>query len=88
MPQRVQRAPHLGAVLGGARSDIDDPRNARELIDAWRKEATQRRRAQIRPDDGRGALAPDGAGQPVVLTEFQGDVHNTMSAIERVGLNP
>jgi phospholipase C len=88
MPRRVQRAPHLGSLLGPVRTDIDDPRNARDLMDTWRKEAVQRRRAQRREDGSVGALAPDGAGQPVVLTEFQGDVHNAVTAMKRIGLDP
>jgi phospholipase C len=88
MPVRVQRAPHLGHLLGAARKDIDDPRNVRDLINTWRAEATQRRRAQLRKDGTARALAPDGAGQPVVLTEFQRDVHNAVTAMKRAGLNP
>jgi len=88
MPVRVQRAPHLGGLLGPVRTDIDDPRNARALMNTWRMQATQRRRAQLREDGTPGALAPDGAGQPVVLTEFQGDVHNALTAMKRVGLHP
>ncbi|MDX6705326.1 MAG: phospholipase [Solirubrobacteraceae bacterium] len=88
MPPRVRRAPHLGSLLGPVRTDIDDPRNARDLMDAWRAEATQRRRAQLREDGRTGAVAPDGAGQPVVLTEFQTDVHNAVTAVKRIGLNP
>jgi hypothetical protein len=57
-------------------------------MDAWRAEATQRRRAQLREDGRTGAVAPDGAGQPVVLTEFQTDVHNAVTAVKRIGLNP
>jgi phospholipase C len=88
MPKRVQRAPDLGSVLGPVRTDIDDPRTARDLMNAWRAEAVQRRRAQVRADGTTGALAPDGAGQPVVLTEFQGEVHNALTALKSAGLNP
>jgi phospholipase C len=88
MPPRVQRAPDLGSVLGPVRTDIDDPRTARDLMNAWRAEAIQRRRAQLRADGTTGAVAPDGAGQPVVLTEFQGDVHNALTALKSAGLNP
>jgi phospholipase C len=85
MPRRVQRAPHLGSLIGPVRTDVDDPRNARDLMNAWRAQATQRRRAQA---PGAVAPAPDGAGQPVLLTEFQADVHNATTAMKRVGLNP
>lgn len=85
MPRRVQRAPHLASLLGPVRTDVDDPRNARDLINAWRAQAAQRRRTQAA---GALAPAPDGAGQPVVLTEFQADVHNAATAMKRIGLNP
>jgi phospholipase C len=88
MPRRVQRAPHLGSLLGPVRTDIDDPRNTRDLMDTWRAEATQRRRAQLRDNGTTGALAPDGAGQPVVLTDFQGEIQNVVTAMKRIGLNP
>lgn len=85
LPRRVQRAPHLASLLGPLRTDVDDPRNARDLMSAWRMQAIQRRRSQ---SAGAVAAAPDGAGQPVVLTEFQADVHNAATAMKRVGLNP
>lgn len=49
MPPRVQRAPSLASVLGPVRTDIDDPRTARHLVDAWREEEARRRRAQALP---------------------------------------
>jgi len=76
MPVRVQRAPHLGSILSDeARTDVDDPRNARNLMDAWRLEAAQRRQATIPAGDaaGRRSPAPDGAGHPVILTDFQSE---------------
>jgi hypothetical protein len=85
MPRRVQRAPHLGGLLGPVRTDVDDPRNARDLMNTWRAQAMQRRRAQAA---GALAPAPDGAGQPIVLTEFQADVHNAATAMKDGGLNP
>ena len=88
MPPRVQRAPDLASVLGPVRTDIDDPRTARNLMDAWRKEATQRRRAQVLPDGSSGSLAPDGAGQPIVLTDFQSEINSALAPMRQSGLNP
>jgi phospholipase C len=95
MPGRVQRAPHLGEVLlDTARTDIDSPRNEGNLMEAWRQEA--RRRREIQPDDVRVAQeagvnarskAPDGAGQPVVLTDFQMDWHMVASALKKAGID-
>jgi phospholipase C len=88
MPPRVQHAPHLASVLGPLRTDVDEPRTARDLMDAWRKEAAQRRRAQVLPDGSVGALAPDGAGQPIVLTDFQHEINGALAPMRRSGLDP
>jgi phospholipase C len=86
MPGRVQRAPHLGnVILDAPRTDIDEPRNARELLDTWRAAARQRRTATA---DTRLSLAPDGAGQPLVLTDFQSDWANFALTAKRAGLEP
>jgi phospholipase C len=91
MPTRVQRAPHLGGVLLDApRTDVDDPRNARDLIDAWRQEA-RRRRAALLGDPAAGAAhsaAPDGAGHPLIMTEFQSDWHKFATTMRQVGVEP
>ncbi|MEY2441958.1 MAG: phospholipase [bacterium] len=89
MPARVQHAPHLASVLGPVRTDIDDPRTARDLMDTWRKEAVQRRRAQVLPDGGGiGSPAADGAGQPIVLTDFQREINGALAPMRRAGLDP
>jgi phospholipase C len=92
MPPRVQRAPHLGDVLlDQARTDIDDPRNARELMQTWREEARQRRAAfsaQQRGSDDHLASAPDGAGHPTILTHFQAEWHNFAMTMRERGINP
>ena len=91
MPARVQRAPDLGDVLLDApRTDVDDPRNARDLIDAWRQEA-RRRRAALLGDPTTGAThsaAPDGAGHPLILTAFQSDWHKFATTMRQVGIEP
>jgi phospholipase C len=92
MPARVRTAPHLGAILlDEARTDIDDPRNARDLMDAWRQEA-RRRRAALPPaatpgPDTRSA-APDGAGHPTILTDFQADWQKFAQVMRGAGLQP
>jgi phospholipase C len=82
MPVRVQRAPQLGSILlDEPRTDVDPPRSARNLMEAWRLEARQRRQASIAAGEatgdpsasGRRSPAPDGAGHPVVLTDFQSE---------------
>ncbi len=69
MPQRVQSAPHLGAVLADApRTNIPGTEDVRTAIDAWRAGAQERRRAT---PGSTHSEAPDGAGQPFRLHEFQ-----------------
>jgi phospholipase C len=64
MGTRVAHAPHLGVVLlDEPRSDIPEPEEAREAIDAWSVEARASRRASERgfsaaPDGSRTALRP------------------------------
>ncbi len=92
MPPRVHHAPHLGSILLDApRDDVDDPRNARDLMDRWRAEARRRRLARrldeppIKAGEEVRSPAPDGAGHDVVLTEFQVDWQRTADAL-RTGL--
>jgi phospholipase C len=88
MPLRVQRAPHLGSVLLDApRRDVDDPRNARGLMEAWRAEARRRREALLETDGERRAEAPDGAGHPLVLTDYQSEWQRFAIAMRRAGVD-
>jgi phospholipase C len=95
MPGRVQRAPHLGSLLlDKPRTDIDDPRNAGDLMETWRQEARVRRAAlpadaQTSPEPGAGtrSRAPDGAGHPIVLTDFQAQIHAANSLLRGVGIH-
>jgi hypothetical protein len=88
MPGRVQRAPHLGHVLlDQARADIDDPRNARNLIESWRQDARRRRVAQT-PAAGTLSRAPDGAGHPLVLTDFQAEWQKFALTMKQAGVEP
>jgi phospholipase C len=95
MPGRVQRAPHLGSVLlDRPRDDIDDPRNTRDLMDSWRSEARRRRTAQPAGagtprdvGDGGRSVAPDGAGHPLVLTDFQVEWQRFAALMNRLGVD-
>jgi phospholipase C len=88
MPTRVQRAPHLGSVvLDKPRTDVDDPRNARGLMEAWRAKARTRREALLETPKGRRSQAPDGAGHPLVLTDFQSEWQKFAIAMRRVGVD-
>lgn len=92
MPGRVQRAPHVGDILlDRARTDIDDPRNARDLMSAWREEARLRRASfssRLVSGDERLAVAPDGAGHPTILTHFQAEWHNFAMTMRKRGIDP
>jgi phospholipase C len=89
MPGRVQRAPHLGPVLlDTPRTDIDDPRNARDLIDNWRQEARTRRSAQPMAGVETLSPAPGGAGHPLILTDFQSDWQKFALTMKNIGVNP
>jgi phospholipase C len=84
MPQRVQNAKHLGAVLADEpRTDIDDPAQVRDAIDSWRATAQERRRAA---PEGAPSQAPDGAGQPFRLHEFQEEFMQFAIAMREHGL--
>jgi len=98
MPLRVQRAPHLGSVvLDAPRDDVDDPRNARNLLELWRREARRRREALVpvpapeagsegaEPAQVRVSQAPDGAGKPLLLTDFQEDWLTYALAMRKLG---
>ena len=92
MPGRVRRAPDLaGVLLDEPRADVDDPRNARDLMDTWRQEARRRRMAlpadQVE-GDATASVAPDGAGHPLVLTDFQSDWQKFATTMRNLGVEP
>ena len=69
MGTRVQNARHLGIVLEDApRQDIPAHDEVRSALDVWRAQARADRRAA--PDQA-ASPAPDGAGRPLVLHDFQ-----------------
>jgi phospholipase C len=84
MPQRVQNAPHLGVVLADkARTDIPDTTAVRAAIDNWRASAEERRRAGA---GGAPSEAPDGAGRPFRLQDFQEEFVQFAIAMREHGL--
>jgi phospholipase C len=89
MPPRVHGAPNLGGVLlEQPRDDVDDPRNVRDLMEAWRTEARRRRTTQPVTPDGstERSAAPDGAGHPVVLTDFQVEMQASAIVMKAMGI--
>jgi phospholipase C len=84
MGARVQHAPHLGAALADApRTDIPDHRDAREQIAAWREHARASRRGTAAHGP---SPAPDGAGHPPVLHEFQEEFVRFARLMRHAGL--
>jgi phospholipase C len=65
---RVAAAPHLGVVLEPEpRRDIASHATAQAIIEQWRQQA----RSTRAPASAGASIAPDGAGQPIVLSDFQ-----------------
>jgi phospholipase C len=84
--KRVANSPHLGVLLEDEpRTDIGDHGDAREAIEQWRTNARARRQAA---PQGAPSPAPDGAGQPFRLHEFQEDVVAFAIAMRKLGLPP
>ncbi len=80
------RAAHLGHVLGDEpRRDIDPPQKAESDIERWRTEA---RAARLAEGPDQLSRAPDGAGQPLVLTDFQDEWAQFAVAMRSAGLPP
>lgn len=66
--ERLREAPDLGIALEETpRSDIDSHAHLHAVLDQWREEKRIKREAL--PDQP--SAAPDGAGRPLVLHEFQ-----------------
>ncbi len=85
MPERVQRAPHLGMLLEAEpRDDIDNRKPLREEMTEWRVKARAERRAT-----GPGAsVASDGAGHGFELHDFQDEFAKFALAMRDAGLPP
>ena len=84
MPPRVTRARHLGfALLDQPRTDVAEPHEARDAVANWREEARAARCG--RREEGVSA-APDGAGRPFWLHDFQEDFLKFSLAMRHAGL--
>lgn len=85
MGPRVERAEHLGVVLGDEpRTDIADHQHLLEQLEAWRTEAREERRAHARGP----AADPDGAGQNWEPTQLQNEFSALSLALREQGLPP
>jgi len=83
MGPRVEHAQHLGVLLDEqARDDIPAPTEPRAQIDAWRARAKAKRRGT----KAGASLAPDGAGRPLSLHDFQEEFVRFALAMRATGL--
>jgi phospholipase C len=84
MPARVQNASDLGVVLQDEpRRDIPTHDHLHTVIDDWRNSARAQRRAGRA---GTPSSAADGAGHPLVLTDFQAEYARYVAALRKKGL--
>jgi len=82
MPQRVRQAPDLGGLIAAApRQELPGTGGLREAIESWRREALESRRASDGP-----AANGEGAGNPVVLHDFQEEYLKFALAMRDAGL--
>ena len=92
MPPRVASSRHLGVVLEDKpRTDIPPPDDARKAIEDWRTAAREQRPSRpVKPPLGHAAPspAPDGAGQPLRLHDFQEEFLKFALAMRHAGLPP
>jgi phospholipase C len=85
MPARVRGARDLRIVLQDeSRMDIADHTPVKDKLAGWRQSARDEREAQAQDT----SVAPDGAGQPLVLNEFQADFLGFAQAMGHLGLPP
>jgi phospholipase C len=86
MPARVATSEHLGVLLEDApRTAIPAPDDAHDAIEAWRTKARDQRRAA---PEGAPSAAPDGAGQDLVVHDFQEEFLRFALAMRQAGLPP
>jgi phospholipase C len=84
MPERVQKAPHLGMLLEAEpRTDIEARDDLREEMAQWRRKARRERRGTNSP-----SIAPDGAGHEFELHDFQYEFAQFVMAMRDAGLPP
>ena len=83
MGARVVNSPHLGLLLEDQpRSQTPDRGDLHTRLDEWRAAA----RAQRRSQTATPSVAPDGAGHPLSLNEFQADFARFGIAMRHAGL--
>ena len=83
MPERVQKAPHLGMLLAEEpRKDIEGREQLHEEMREWRQSA----RAERRSGDKAPSAAPDGAGHDFELHDFQHEFAKFALAMRDAGL--
>lgn len=86
MPPRVATSQHLGVVLDSKpRTKIPKPERAAKRVDKWRTAARASREAK---PQGGPSKAPDGAGQPFRMHEFQAEFVKFALAMRNGGLPP
>jgi phospholipase C len=86
MGPRVANAQHLGVVLEDLpRADWEGHGDLHGHLDEWRLEAKRTRMAEAPTTP---SPAPDGAGQPVVLNDFQEEFLNLAQGLRHAGLPP
>jgi phospholipase C len=84
MPKSIRGASDLsGALLDSPRRDIPDHAFLHEKIDKWRRGSRRDHRA-----DGPRSPASEGAGQPLVLHDFQDEFAQFALAMRDLGLPP
>jgi phospholipase C len=81
---RVAASPDLRGVLGDVRTDIPDHGDLHSQLEAWRAQARALRQAQ----PGGPSAAPDGAGQPLVQSDFAQEFTSFALAMRSSGLTP
>jgi len=85
MPERVQRAPHLGMLLEAEpRTDLEPRDQLHEEMSEWRKAARRERRA----GEKKPSASFDGAGHPLELHDFQEEFAKFALAMRDAGLPP
>jgi phospholipase C len=85
MPERVQRAPHLGMALEAEpRQDLEPRDQLHAEMAEWRKAARRERRS----GDGQPSASFDGAGHPLELHDFQEEFAKFALAMRDTGLPP
>jgi phospholipase C len=84
MPRRVQRAQDLAQVLEAApRQNIADHTDVKAELDEWRRSARAEREGQAAAGV---SCAADGAGQPLILNDFQTEFLHFGHAMRHLGL--